>query len=208
MVAVAIGGGLQVRKIVLLSGVVFAPLPVLGGLAYLYWKQRRVAESRAAMFCEGVASELRSGSPLAHALSAAATAVGGPGLEALQPSTPPVEAAHIIGQAFTDVGPELEATITAALRGGSQSADLFDEIGSLAIAQAEVSREVRVASASARATALVFIGAPTFYLIYQTRSDQLTRLLAHSEQRVVAVIGLLLFGFGLLAAGLLAWRAR
>ena len=208
MVAVAVSGGLEIRKIVLLSGVVFAPLAVLCGLAYLYWKQRRVAESRAAMFCEGVASELRSGSPLAHALFAAAVAVGGPKLEPLKLNTPPVEAAHIIGQAFSDVGQELEATIIAAFRGGAHSAGLFDEIGSLAIAQAEVSREVRVASAAARATALVFVGAPTIYLIYQTRSDQLARLLAHPEQRVVAVIGLALFAFGLSAASLLAWRAR
>jgi len=207
-VAAAFGVGLEMRKMVLLAGVVLAPMPMLAGLAILYWKQRSVSESRAAMFCEGVASELRSGSPLGHALAAAAAPIDEAVLDALTPGTPQAEAAHIVGDAFPEVGPELESTITAAFRSGSKSADLFDEIGSLAIAQAEVSREVRVASAPARATALIFIVAPTIYLVLQARSDGLARLLAHSEQRVVSLIGLALFGTGLLAASLLAWRAR
>jgi hypothetical protein len=102
----------------------------------------------------------------------------------------------------------LESTIGAVFSGGSRSADLFDEIGSLAIAQAEVVHEVRVASAPARATALVFVGAPTAYLIVQARSDRLARLLVHPEQRVVTLMGLALFTTGLLVAGILAWRAR
>ncbi len=207
-VAAAVAVGLEFRKMMLLAGAVFAPLAMLGGLAVLYWRQRTIAESRAAMFCEGVASELRSGSPLGHALAAAAAPVEEAALDALTPGTPQTEAAHMVGEAFPEVGPELESTITAAFRSGSKSADLFDEIGSLAIAQAEVSREVRVASAPARATALIFIAAPTIYLVLQARSGGLARLLAHPEQRLVSMIGLGLFGAGLLAAGLLAWRAR
>ena len=149
-VAAAVAVGLEFRKMVLLAGVVLAPLAILGGLAVLYWRQRSVTESRAVMFCEGVASELRSGSPLGHALAAAAVPVEEPVLDALTPATPQAEAAHLVGEAFPEVGPELESTITAAFKSGSKSADLFDEIGSLAIAQAEVSREVRVARSEER----------------------------------------------------------
>lgn len=208
VVAAAFAGGLEIRKVMLLAGVVLAPLAMAGGLGVVYWKQRPVTESRAAMFCEAVASELRSGSPLGHALAAAAAPLQEPALNVLGPGTTPAEAAHIVGQAFPDVGPELESTIGAVFSGGSRSADLFDEIGSLAIAQAEVVHEVRVASAPARATALVFVGAPTAYLIVQARSDRLARLLVHPEQRVVTLMGLALFTMGLLVAGILAWRAR
>lgn len=208
VIAVALAGGLEIRKLVVLTGVLFAPLALIGGIAFVGWRQRRVIDSRAAMFCDAVASDLRSGSPLGYALAAASSSVEEPALKALKPSTSPIDAAQIVGQAFSDVGPELEATIIAAARGGSQAADLFDEIGSLAIAQTEVSREVRVASAPARATALIFIGAPTGYLVLQVRSDRLPSLLAHPEQRVVALTGLALFLVGLFSAALLAWRAR
>ena len=208
VVVVAFGFGLWLPKTALLVGVVLAPLPMVGVLGFVYWKRRRVAVAGAAMFCEGVASELRSGAPLGKALAAAAVSVEEPSLGVLEPDTPPMEAAQLVAEAFPEVGAELSSTIAAAFRGGSQSADLFDEIGSLAIAQSEVSREVRIASAPARATTLVFIGAPVFYLILQMRSDRLVRLLAHPEQRVVALIGLALFGVGLGTAGLLAWRAR
>ena len=53
VVAAAFAGGLEIRKVMLLAGVVLAPLAVAGGLGVVYWKQRPVTESRAAMFCEG-----------------------------------------------------------------------------------------------------------------------------------------------------------
>jgi len=119
-----------------------------------------------------------------------------------------MEAARAVGEAFPEIGPELEFTVAAAVRGGSQAADLFDEIGSLAIAQAQVGHEVRVASAPARATALVFVGAPTLYLFLQVRSNRLATLFSQPEQKVVALIGFALFTAGLMVAGWIAWRAR
>jgi len=207
-VAAAVAAGLEIRKTVLLACAVFAPLFVLVGLAYIYWRQSRATESRAAMFCEAVASELRSGAPLQRALIAAGSSVNTSGLEALPQELSPMEAARAVGEAFPEIGPELEFTVAAAVRGGSQAADLFDEIGSLAIAQAQVGHEVRVASAPARATALVFVGAPTLYLFLQVRSNRLATLFSQPEQKVVALIGFALFTAGLMVAGWIAWRAR
>ena len=207
-IAAAFALGLEVPRVLLLVGLIIAPLPMVIVLVFFYWRRRRVRESRAALFCEGVASELRSGATLGHALVAAATSVDEPALHHLEPNMPVVEVAGLVAETFPEVGSELNSTIIAASRGGSHSADLFDEIGSLAIAQHEVKREVQVASAPARATAVVFIAAPTLYLIFQARSDRLVRLFAHPEQRVVAVVGLALFSMGLLTASLLAWRAR
>ena len=207
-VAAAFALGLEVPKALLLVGLVIAPMPMAAVLAVFYWRQRRTRDSRTALFCEGVASELRSGANLGHALVAAANSVDEPTLRHLDPSMAVVEIADLVADAYPEIGSELKATISAAFRGGSQSADLFEEIGSLAIAQSEVSREVQVASAPARATAAVFVGAPTLYLIFQARSDRLVRLFAYPEQRVVAIVGLALFSLGLLIASLLAWRAR
>ena len=208
VVAVAFAGGLEIRRMVLLVAVALAPIWISVGLAVLYWRQSRHAESQAAIFCEGVASELRSGTPLQGALVGAGLSVGAPDLRDLTSSSSSAETARAVGEAFPEIGPELEFTVVAAARGGSQAADLFDEIGSLAIAQAEVGHEVRVASAPARATAMLFVGAPTLYLFLQARSNRLASLFSQPEQKVVALIGLTLFLAGLAVAGLIAWRAR
>ncbi len=99
-------------------------------------------------------------------------------------------------------------TIPAVARSGSGGADLFDEIGTLALVQQEVAREVRVASAPARATAAVFLLAPTAYLVVQARTGGLSRLLESGGQGVVAGAGLAMLMVGLVTAGLIMWRAR
>jgi Flp pilus assembly protein TadB len=104
------------------------------------------------------------------------------------------------------IGDEIELTLLAAARAGGDSASLFDEIGSLAIAQSEVRREVRIATAPGRATAAVLVAAPAAYLIFQARSGGLVGMLAESEQRMVAVLGMGLFVTGLIVALLVLWR--
>ena len=103
---------------------------------------------------------------------------------------------------------ELEMTIKTAAIAGSQAADLFDEIGSVAIARSEISHEVRIASSSARATAIVFVAVPLIYFGIKAQSGTLYDLLAAPEQRVAGVAGLLLFVAGIVSAALLMWRAR
>lgn len=206
--AVAFALGVDLRRLALLAGAIYLPL-VVAGLIALYWFRARPDNSNSpALFCEAVASELRAGANLRDALTTAATSVGGDANSVdLPPGSSTTEVASRVAAAFPTIEEELRLVVIAASRSGSDAAALFDEIASLSIAQAEVSREVRVATAPGRATALVLIGAPVFYLASQASSGGLSSLLASPEQRVAAVIGLGLFVAGLAWASLVLWRA-
>ena len=205
-VALAVGAGVDVRRIGVLAAALYVPWLVLAGTVALAWGSRQTTDDRSVLFCESVASELRSGSPLGAALAAAATSVGSHVLTTLPIGLRPAEVANVVRSEFGDVGLELEATIKAAARTGGQSAELFDEIGSLAIAEAEIAREVRVASAPARATALVFVAAPVVFLFFQARSGSLA-FLADPAQRIAGLAGLALFAVGLVTVVILMWRS-
>lgn len=206
VIAGAFAMGVDPRRLALLAGVLYLPM-IVAVLIGLHWLRARPDEtSRPSLFCVGVASELRAGASLRDALTTAATSVG------LAPNptgsnAPMTEvAAHVAGQ-LPSIGQELELTVVAAARSGSDSAALFDEIGSLAIAQSEIRREIRVATAPGRATALVLVGAPLVYVVGQLGGGGLAGLVASPEQRLVATLGLGLFVTGLVAAGFVLWRA-
>jgi Flp pilus assembly protein TadB len=205
--AVALAVGVDARRVGFLAVTLYLPVVVVAMAAMAVWRTRRDAEARSALFCEAVASELRAGSPLREALSAAGASVRGPYRAAEQGSSID-DIARALGDEFEDVGVELEMTIKTAARSGSRAADLFDEIGSVAIARSEISHEVRVGSSPARATAIVFVSVPVIYLVIQAQSGTLTGLLAAREQRIAGVAGLLLFVTGIMSAALLMWRAR
>ena len=205
--AVALAAGIDVRRVGLLAITLYLPVLVVGIVAISMWRARGDAEARSALFCEAVASELRAGSPLREALSSAGASVRG-SYRAADPGSSIDEIARALGDEFEDVGVELEMTIKTAARSGSRAADLFDEIGSVAIARSEISHEVRVGSSPARATAIVFVSVPVIYLVIQAQSGTLTGLLAAPEQRIAGVTGLLLFITGIVSAALLMWRAR
>lgn len=205
---VAFALGVDLRRLALLAGAIYLPLAVAGLIA-LYWFRARPDNSNSpALFCEAVASELRAGASLRDALATAATSVGGDANSVdLPPGSPMTEVAARVAAAFPVIEEELRLVVIAASRSGSDAAALFDEIASLSIAQAEVSREVHVATAPGRATALVLIGAPVLYLVSRASSGGLSSLLVSPEQRVAAVIGLGLFVAGLAWASLVLWRA-
>lgn len=203
VLAVAFALGVDPRRLALLAGVVYLPF-VVGGLVILYWFRARPDDAnKSSLYCESVASELRAGATLRDALATAATSVG------ISPtrSVPMAEVAAQVSEEFPSIGEELRLTVLASSRAGSDAAALFDEIGSLAIAQSEIQREVRVATAPGKATAAVLVGAPLFYLVSRLGSGGLNGFLTSSEQRVVALIGLGLFVTGLVAACLVLWRA-
>lgn len=203
LLAIAFALGVDPRRLALLASAVYLPI-VVGGLIALHWFRSRPDEdNKASLFCESVASELRAGATLRDALATAATSVD----SIPSRSIPIAEVAARVSEEFPSIGEELRLTVIAASRSGSDAAALFDEIGSLAIAQSEIRREVRVATAPGKATALVLIGAPLVYLFTQMNSGGLAGFLASSEQRVVATIGLGLFVVGLAVAGLVLWRA-
>ncbi len=197
--------GLDVRRLLLLAGAIHLPMAV-GGLIGLHWLRARPHSShRSSMFCEGVASELRAGATLRDALTSSASAVGVT-VEATH-SLPMEEVAVLVAEEFPSIGQELRLTVSSSTRSGSDVAALFDEIGSLALAQDEVRREVRVATAPGRATALLLIGAPVIYMSSRLSDQGLAEFLASSEQRITAMLGLGLFVLGLAGAGFVLWRS-
>jgi len=204
----ALAAGVDPRRVALLALVLGLPwvlLPLLA-LAFLRATPER---PRPALFCDSVASELRAGATLGQAMGAAAIAVENRRLEALYRSGATArEMGLAAAEEFDDIGKELTLTVEAASRSGAASADLFEEIGSLALAQLEIAREVRVASAPARATVVVFGAAPTIFLAHRLSSGGLATLLATSTQRSVTLVGIGLFLAGLLAVLALVVRAR
>jgi len=208
VLAAAFAAGVDARRLALLGAAVHLPLVAAGVIALHWYRERADHSNDPALFCEGVASELRAGSTLRDALTTSAISVGAisssvgefGGLSAQEVATQ-------VAEAMPSIAREIEHTVIAAARSGSDAASLFDEIGSLAIAQAEIKREVKMATAPGVATALVLVGAPVVYLIGQLESGGLADHFSSPQQRVVALLGLGLFSMGLGLACLVLWRA-
>ncbi|MEA1901944.1 MAG: hypothetical protein U9N56_00290 [Actinomycetota bacterium] len=198
----AVVGGMDYRRVAVLVLALTVPILVLVMAAVLALRRRRKEETLSALFCEGVASELRAGSNLADALAVTAR-----GVEIEVDAGSAADMARQLSARLPDIGRELEATIRAAAFAGSRIGDLFDEIGSLAIAQAEISREVRVATAPAKVTASIFVGAPVAYLVAQGRFGTVGGLIESTGQQVAGSLGLGLFMVGLGLVGVIMWRA-
>lgn len=204
MLCIAYALGVDIRRLVLVAGAIYLPT-VAGALIAIHWLRAKGGEdNRPILFCEVTASELRSGASLREALQAALVSVGDGAADGSGASV--AELAVRAREQLPAIGDEIELTVLAAARAGGNSASLFDEIGSLAIAQSEVRREVRIATAPGRATAAVLVAAPAAYLIFQAGSGGLAGMLAESEQRLVAVLGMGLFVTGLIVALLVLWR--
>lgn len=208
LIALAVGAGVDHRRVSLLAVSLFLPWVVLGMIAMVVWAGARQGGNRAALFCDGVASELRSGSSLRQALSGSATAVGLPSVAAEVDSGDLTDLGVVTAAEFPAIAAELAITVESAARTGVSAADLFDEVGTLAIAHEEIRREIRVASAPARAAAGIFAGVPLVYLGWRWASGDLAAMFANSQQRSIAFGGLALFVVGLLGVGLVMWRAR
>lgn len=204
VLAMAFAIGVDPRRLALLAGAIYLPVVFAGLLAVHWYRARGHETSQPSLFCEGVSAELRAGATLRDALISAAASVGSDPIPIRSSAT---EIAATVGELFPIIGQELRLTVLAAVRAGSDSAALFDEIGSLAIAQSEIRREVRMATAPGLATALLLVGAPLFYLVVRLGSGGVSGFLASAEQRFVAVLGLGLFLLGLVAACIILWRA-
>lgn len=196
-------------RLLLLGAVLFAPFALVPMVLVLLMYSRRSLDDRAPLFCDGVASELRSGATLRSALLASARSLD----VAIRSTDPddlaPVDAvAAAVVSELPALSPELESVVQASARSGGAVADLFDELSAITIAQNEIAREVRVASAPARATAWFFVLAPTAFIVVRATSGSFDGLLAVSGQRIAAVAGMALFGAGLVSVWLLMWRVR
>lgn len=202
--AAALVAGVDPRRVALLAATAYLPYVVAGLVILHLWKSRPEEDIRPSLFCEGVASELRAGASLGSALTNAATSVGS---QVRFLGLTMTEVAAQVAEEFPTISDELRLSITNAGRTGADTAALFDEIGSLALAQSEIRREVRTATAPGRATALVLIAAPVLYIGSRLSSGSLDRLFASPHQRYAGVIGLGLFAVGLVAVSLVVWRA-
>lgn len=201
--------GLDHRRAALLFLVLIAPVPVAGLLAVHAWRSRPQVSTRAAVFCEAVAGELRSGASLRYALERAAASVGAPILEEMTGAGAPLaEIGRRAEVEFAEIGLELGAVIDRLSRLGSPAAPLFDEIGALALAQVEVAHEIATASAPARATAVVLLLVPLAAIGSVTMNGQLGGYLSTPPQRVSAVIGLSLVTLGIGAAVAILRRTK
>lgn len=200
--AVAWAAGMDSRRALLIAAAVLTPVPAVLLIGYAIWKSRRQEGSRAASFCEATASELRAGSSLRRALEYSARSVGLSAAAALaRGGAAMAEVAAAIGRELPEIGAPLTATLARAQRSGARVADLFDEIGSLAIAQAEIAAEVNMSTAPVRATVAVLALAPAAFLA--TRGGELSREVP--GQGLASLAGALLFLSGLAAV---VWMSR
>lgn len=205
LLAMAYLAGVGPLRIGLLAIVHYAPLLGVPVVLFAAIESQRSADDRAGLFCETVASELRAGLSLRQAVESGAATAGVSVTGDHPGGMTRFEAT--VGQfqgEFPQIERELRATIETVMRSGGAAAAIFDEIGSMAIAEAEIAREVQTASAAARATAWFFVAVPLGYLAFQVHSIALES----PPQRVTAVVGLLLFLGGLVSVILLMWRAR
>lgn len=203
--AIAAALGLSSIRMAVLATAIYQPIPLALAVGFLSWRERSGTDTRPAMFCETLSAELRAGGTLRQSVESAAEAVG---LHEVALDTPMAQLASDIGQEFAEIGTELELTIKSASRAGNDAAVLFDEIGSFALAKAEIASEVRIATTPGIATALVLVGAPLVFVVLQAQSGVLAASLASPEQRVAALVGLGLFGFGVVIAFLVVWWSR
>lgn len=204
VLAAAYAAGVDARRLVLIAGAVYLPLFLAVLIAAHWYRARSEENNRSSLFCESVSAELRAGATLRDAIATAAASIG---CDPIPVGSSMEYASSRVAEYFPAIGEELRLTVRAASRAGSDAAALFDEIGSLAIAQAEIRQEVRVATAPGRATALVLVGAPLLYVINRVGSGEMSSYLATSEQRVAVLVGLGLFTVGLVVASLVLWRA-
>jgi len=204
LLGAAVAVGVPMWRVLLLAAVIAMPLVVAMVVVIVVWRSRGSDDRRSTLFCEGVTSELRAGASLRQALSLAAVATGCPAPPT--DSTLGAAAGELAGH-YEAIRGELALTIDAAARSGGAAADIFEELGSLALARSEIRHEVRVATAPGRAAASVLVGAPVVFVLNRLASGEVRSLLASSQQRIVALFGLGLFLMGLLIACFVAWRA-
>ena len=207
--AAAYAMGVDVRRLLAIAGAVYQPLVCALVVAVLAWRAKPDSQNLSSLFCEGVAAELRSGSTLHAALVTSAASLDRDlsSLGRFPEASSIGDVAAAVAGAFPDIEHEIRLTVLNAARSGSDAADLFDEIGSLAMAQAEIRHETRVATAPARATALLLAGAPIVFVVNRLSTSGLDPLVASTPQRVVTLIGLGLFLLGTATTVLLIWRS-
>jgi Flp pilus assembly protein TadB len=188
----------------------------LGGVAVLALvglkrrSDRRRDPSDEAAFLRSVSAEVRSGASLRHGLLSAVAA---------EPKLPLAEVGRLAaaGAPFRRIAPVLEEAmpyngrlVAAVLRmsdriGGGASA-LFSHLASITDEDAAIAAERRVATAQARLSAAVVVGAPLIFTILLLVSGG--RDLFSGPGLAIAALGLALQLIGLGVVAAMLWRSR
>lgn len=194
LVSLALVMGVDWRAIAILSFSLLAPVWAALGVGVLVIRSRQQKTTSDAVFCHTVARELRSGASLRWALASASRVAGGP-----EPTARALETGERwrlilpeLVRSYPDIGPELAVVIESTSASGAYSSELFEELGDIAIGQLETGEEIRIATASARASAMVLVGLPISFLLYQLQAGNLMSLLGRPGSGLLALIGLVL----------------
>jgi hypothetical protein len=208
-VAAGLAAGADWRRLILLALVLAFPAPAIAALGVHWWRQRLPVSMRGAGFCDAVSSEMRAGASFRFAVTTAARSVDADVVSDLcRTGAPMATVAAAARLEFPEIGDELGSLLARSEGRGVSPASLFDEIGTLALAQAEVAREVATASAPAKATGAVLLLAPLAAIISTAGRGGFDLYLAQPTQRVAASLGALLVTIGLGATILILRRAR
>jgi hypothetical protein len=201
--------GLDRARALVIAATLAAPIPVGCLIAAHAWRGRSRPSASAALFCEAVSGELRSGASFRLALERAAVSVEALSLARLCRDGAPFPALAVaVRREFGEIGVEAATVIEHASRLGGPTAALFDEIAGLALARVELAHEVAMATAPARATAFVLLGAPIVALGWAAASGRIGSYLATSSQRFSALLGLALAVSGVALALVVVRRSR
>jgi Flp pilus assembly protein TadB len=208
LIAWAMLAGVDVRVVGLVCVALWSPIAGGFGLALHIYHSRKRPTTRSAVFCQAVARELRAGSTLRLALEGAGAGVGSTELiERIHAGDSLEMLAAMLRVEFPEIGPEIETVVRSVAVSGAPSAALFEEMGTVSLAQIEMAEEIRVATSPARASALVLIGLPALYLSYQLFSGRFSTFLGRPLQQGMALLGLLLVCSGITAALLIVKKA-
>lgn len=199
-IALALIAGVDLRVVGILGLALWQPVVAAFGVVAHVLRARSATTPGAANFCHLVARELRSGRDLRSAMAGAARSTGAVHLAAALDDGKPIELIGSVAAAeYPEIGDELAVVITAVASTGAASADLFEEMGDLALGQLEMAQEVATAIAPARASAAILIGLPVSYLAYQVVIGNASELFLLPGQRLLALVG-----WGLVLAGLVS----
>jgi tight adherence protein B len=202
--------------------VIGAPLPALAALGLALWQPvwalaavlawmalnvRRpgaAGDETEAAYLQAVASELRAGSSLRHALRTASHQVTGLRLERtvrLAAAGQPLDrVANALERALPRLGPLSASAVRTAGVTGGKAAEVFDKLALLAAEEVGLVRERRAATAQARFSAWIVGGIPVAYLLYAGVTGRLAVLRTAGPVGVaVLTLGLVLLGGGILA---------
>jgi len=206
LVVAVIGAGVDLRVAALVAMALWFPLLSVFPLMVHLIRSRPGRDTRAATFCQEVAREVRAGESLRAALDGAAQIVAATGIsEAIATGDTIEQLLPGLRREFPEVGDELAIVVQSVAVSGAPAAPLFDELGDLALAQLEMAEEIKVATAPARASALVLVGLPIVYLGYQVGVGRMDALTARPIQQGLASIGLALVVVGI---GVGFWLVR